>query len=188
MSLIEKATALADGFRSLYGTTDKYTLADMKTALSGLQIHNFLNEGQSLDTTNGDGTKDLQGLTVDDWNQYLCGKNVTFSCDIEWSGYIESASIGNRIGFELQTTDIDNGNHWNGPWYYPHSEAGSTHLSLTQYISEKAIKSIEYCSAYNQINSTATVKVTNFKMVVNPMGGVNSVLFLLLLPSLEAIA
>ena len=32
MSLIEKATALADGFRSLYGTTDKYTLADMKTA------------------------------------------------------------------------------------------------------------------------------------------------------------
>ncbi|MQB84142.1 hypothetical protein DN448_03105 [Lactobacillus reuteri] len=96
---------------------------------------------------------------------------MTFSCDIEWSGYIESASIGNRIGFELQTTDIDNGNYWNGPWYYPHSEAGSTHLSLTKNISEKAIKSIDYCSAYNQINSTATVKVTNFKIVVNPMGG-----------------
>lgn len=170
MSLIEKTTALADGFRSLYGTTDKYTLADMKTALSGLQIHNFLNEGQSLDTTNGDETKNLQGLTVDIWNQHLCGKTVTFSCDIEWSGYVKNENIENRIGFELQTTDIDNGNHWNGPWYYPHSEAGSTHLSLTQYISEKAIKSIEHCSAYNQINSTATVKVTNFKMVVNPMG------------------
>lgn len=74
MSLVEKSTALADGFRSLYGTTDKYSLDDMKTALSGLQIHNFLNEGQSLDTTKGENTKDLQGLTVDDWNQYLCGK------------------------------------------------------------------------------------------------------------------
>lgn len=170
MSLIEKATALADGFRSLYGTTDKYTLADMKTALSGLQIHNFFDEGQSLDTTNGDKTKDLQGLTVDIWNQYLCGKNVTFSCDIEWSGYVKNENIGNRIGFEMQTIDINNGNQWYGPWYYPQSEAGSTHLSLTQYISEKAIKSIEYCSAYNQINSTATVKVTNFKIVVNPIG------------------
>ena len=170
MSLIEKVTALADGFRSLYGTTDKYSLADMKTALSGLQIHNFFDKGQSLDTTKGDNAKDLQGLTVDGWNQYLRGKVVTFSCDIEWSGYVESTLIGNRIGFEIQTTDTDNGNQWYGPWYYPQSEAGSTHLLTTQYIPEKAIKSIEYCSAYNQINSTATVKVTNFKMVVNPMG------------------
>ncbi|MBU5283059.1 hypothetical protein [Limosilactobacillus reuteri] len=38
MSLVEKFTTLADGFRSLYGTTDKYSLDDMKTALSGLQI------------------------------------------------------------------------------------------------------------------------------------------------------
>lgn len=170
MSLIEKTTALADGFRSLYGTTDKYSLDDMKTALSGLQIHNFLNEGQSLDTTKGENTKDLQELTVDDWNQYLCGKSVTFSCDIEWSGYIESASIGNRIGFEIQTTDIDNGNQWYGPWHFPQSEAGSTHLFTTEYIPEKAIKSIEYCTAYDQIISTATVKITNFKIVVNPMG------------------
>lgn len=169
MTLQDKFTALADGFRSLYGTTDKYSLDDMKTALSGLQIHNFLNEGQSLDTTKGENTKDLQGLTADNWNQYLCGKNVTFSCDIEWSGYVKDENISNRIGFEIKTTDTDNGSHWNGPWYYPQSEAGSTHLSLTQYISEKAIKSIEYCSAYNQINSTATVKVTNFKIVVNPM-------------------
>ncbi|MRH31652.1 hypothetical protein [Limosilactobacillus reuteri] len=170
MSLIEKTTALADGFRSLYGTTDKYSLADMKTALSGLQIHNFFDKGQSLDTTKGDNAKDLQGLTVDGWNQYLRGKVITFSCDIEWSGYVESTLIGNRIGFEIQTTDTHNGNQWYGPWYYPQSEAGSTHLLTTQYIPEKAIKSIEYCSAYNQINSTATVKVTNFKMVVNPMG------------------
>lgn len=170
MSLVEKFTALADGFRSLYGTTDKYSLDGMKTALSGLQIHNFLNEGQSLDTTKGENTKDLQGLTVDDWNQYLCGKNVTFSCDIEWSGYVESTLIVDRIGFEIQTTDIDNGSQWYGPWYYPQSEAGSTHLLTTQYLSEKAIKSIDYCCAYSQINSTATVKITNFKMVVNPMG------------------
>ena len=170
MSLIEKATALADGFRSLYGTTDKYTLADMKTALSGLQIHNFLNEGQSLDTTKGDNTKGLRGLTVDGWNQYLRGREVTFSCDIEWSGYVESTLVGNRIGFEIQTTGVDNNNYWYGPWYYPHSEVGSTHLSLTQYLSDKTIKSVESCGAYNQINSTATVKITNIKMVVNPMG------------------
>ena len=170
MSLNEKLTELADGFRSLYGTTDKYSLADMKTALSGLQIHNFLNEGQSLDTTKGENTEGLQGLTVDDWNQHLCGKTVTFSCDIEWSGYVKNENIGNRIGFEIQTTDIDNDSHWNGPWYYPQSEAGSTHLLATQYLSEKAIKAINYCCAYNQINSTATVKITNFKIVVNPMG------------------
>lgn len=171
MSAIDKIISLADGFRSLYGTTDKYSLADMKTALSGLQIHNFFDEGQSLDTTKGENTKNLQGLTVDDWNECLRGKMVTFSCNIEWSGYIESASIGNQIGFEIQTTDIDNGNHWNGPRCYPHSKVGSTRLSLTQHLSDKTIKSIDYCSVYNQINSTATVKVTNFKMVVNPMGG-----------------
>lgn len=170
MSLVEKFTTLADSFRSLYGTTDKYSLDDMKTALSGLQIHNFLNEGQSLDTTNEDGTKGLQGLTVGIWNQHLCGKTVTLSCDIEWSGYVESPSVGNRIGFELQTTDIDNGNQWYGPWYYPKSEAGSTHLITTQELSDKMIKSIMYCAAYNQINSTATVKITNFKMFTNPMG------------------
>lgn len=170
MTLQDKFTALADGFRSLYGTTDKYSLDDMKTALSGLQIHNFLNEGQSLDTTNGDETKNLQGLTVDIWNQHLCGKTVTFSCDIEWSGYVKNENIVNRIGFEIQTTDIDNGSYWNGPWYYPQSEAGSTHLLTTEYLSEKAIKSIDYCAAYSQINSTATVKITNFKLVVNPMG------------------
>lgn len=95
---------------------------------------------------------------------------MTFSCDIEWSGYVESTSIGNRIGFEFQTTDIDNGNQWYGPWCYPKSEAGSTHLLTTQHISEKAIKSIDYCAAYDQINSTATVKITNFKIVVNPIG------------------
>lgn len=170
MSLVEKFTTLADGFRSLYGTTDKYSLDDMKTALSGLQIHNFLNEGQSLDTTKGENTKDLQGLTVDDWNQYLSGKNVTFSCDIEWSGYVKNENIGNRIGFEMQTTDIDNANHWNGPWYYPQSEAGSIHLLTTQRLSDKTIKLIPYCAAYDQINSTATVKITNFKIVINPMG------------------
>lgn len=171
MSLIEKTTALADGFRSLYGTTDKYSLADMKTALSGLQIHNFFDKGQSLDTTKGDNTKGLQGLTVDGWNQYLRGKTVTFSCDIEWSGYVESTLVGNRIGFEIQTTDTDDGNHWNGPWYYPHSKVGSTHLSLTQYLSDKTIKSVDSCVAYNQINSTATVKITNIKMVINPVEG-----------------
>lgn len=169
MSLSEKLTGLADGFRSLYGTTDKYSFDDMKTALSGLQIHNFFDEGQSLDSTKDADNKDIQGLTVDDWNQYLCGKNVTFSCDIEWSGYIESASAGNRIGFELQTTDINNGNHYNGPWYHPHSKVGSVHLSLTQCLLDKTIKSIDSCRVYNQINSTATVKITNIKMVVNPV-------------------
>lgn len=167
MSMIDKTTALADGFRSLYGTTDKYTFTDMKTALSGLQIKNFFDEGQLFNSSGGD-TKDLTGLTVDAWNKYLIGKTVTFSCDIEWTGFNSS---GKRFGFEMQTTADDGTQHWNGPWLRPTTPSGSTHLTITQSLYAKAIKSIDSCRFYNQLNKEASAKVTNIKMVINPVEG-----------------
>lgn len=40
----EALTPLGDGFRNLYGTTDKYSAADMAKLLSSLEIHNILTE------------------------------------------------------------------------------------------------------------------------------------------------
>lgn len=63
MSAIDKIISLADGFRSLYGNEDKYSFDDMKAALSGLNIKNCFDEGQSYDSATDTGTsKELTGL------------------------------------------------------------------------------------------------------------------------------
>lgn len=170
MSLIEKATALADGFRSLYGNEDKYSFADMRTALSGLNIKNYFDEGQSYDsTTDAETSKALTGLTLASWNNYLCGKTVIISCDINWSGLKVSERQG-KVGVEFQTLTTDGIRHWNNCWHFPKTESGTAHAVSEQSLSSVPAKQIVNCDIYNLVDA-ASVKISNIKMVVNPMGG-----------------
>lgn len=170
----EALTPLGDGFRNLYRTSDKYSVADMAKLLSGLEIHNFLDDGQSYDgkpDINGYYQKGLTGIDINKWNKFLLGKSVIFSFDAEWSGFNENINSRKRFGFELQTTAEDGTVHYNGLWIYPTASSGKQYSATKLVIYDKPIKSIDYGSMYNQINADATVKITNVKMYIDPLGG-----------------
>ncbi|WP_288490020.1 hypothetical protein [uncultured Limosilactobacillus sp.] len=170
----EALTPLGNGFRKLYGTTDKYSAADMTKLLSSLEIHNFLDNGQFYDSKVDNANnfqKNLTGIDVDKWNKYLLGKTVIFGCDIEWSGFDSNNSNQGRIGYEFQTSAEDNSVHYNGEWCYPTAPSGKQYCALRMKIYDKPIKSIDYGAMYNQINSDAMVKITNVKMYSDPLGG-----------------
>lgn len=172
----EALTPLGNGFRNLYRTNDKYSAADMAKLLSGLEIHNFLDDSQYFDSkvdNNGKYPwKVLTGIDVDKWNKYLVGKTVIFSFDAEWSGFVSNNDYQNRLGFELQTTAEDGTQHWNGSWLYLNTESGKQYCATRMTIYDKPIKSIDYANIYNQINTDATVKITNVKVYIDPLGGV----------------
>ena len=171
----EALTPLGDGFRNLYRTNDKYSAAEMTKLLSSLEIHNFLDDEQYFDSKVDNKSKYnwkvLTGIDVDRWNKYLVGKTVIFSFDAEWSGFVRDNNYQNRLGFEFQTTAEDGTQHWNGPWLYLKTESGKQYCATRMTIYDKPIKSIDYASIYNPINSDATVKITNVKMYIDPLGG-----------------
>lgn len=43
MSVVDKLTSLADGYRSVFNTNDKFSISDMISGLSGLEAHNYVN-------------------------------------------------------------------------------------------------------------------------------------------------
>lgn len=173
MTINEALTPLGDGFRNLYRTSDKYSAADMTKLLSSLEIHNFLDDGQSYDgkpDINGYYQKDLTGIDINKWNKFLLGKSVIFSFDAEWSDFNENINSQKRFGFEFQTTAEDGTVHYNGSWIYPTASSGKQYSATKFVIYDKPIKSIDYGSMYNQINADATVKITNVKMYIDPLG------------------
>lgn len=167
----EALTPLADGFRNLYGTTDKYSTAEMTKLLSGVELRNFI-AGNTFEATFKDRwiSQNLTGLSVDDWNKYLAGKTVTFSCDAEWTGYKSGAS-GDRFFFEFTTTDVNNQQHWNGLYFTPTTANSKQHLTSTSQIANTPIKSIDSILFWDELNQGSHLKVTNIKMTVNPLGG-----------------
>lgn len=170
----EALTPLADGFRNLYGTTDKYSTAEMTKLLSGVELRNFI-AGNTFEATFKDRwvSQNLTGLSVDDWNKYLAGKTVTFSCDAEWTGYDSSKVTlgGDRFFFEFATTTTDNQPHWNGLYFTPQIANGKQHLTSTVKIVDLPIKSIDSAVFWDELNPGCYLKVTNIKMTVNPVGG-----------------
>ena len=173
----EALTPLGNGFRNLYRTSDKYSAADMAKLLSSLEIHNFLDDGQSYDgKPNVDGyyQKVLTGIDVNKWNQFLLGESVIFSFDAEWSGFNRSNSNQGRLGFEFQTTAEDGTVNYNGSWIYLTTSSGKQYSATKFVIYDKPIKSIDYGSIFNQINTDATVKITNVKMYIDPLVGGSS--------------
>ena len=171
MSVKDRYTAIADALRSQYGTTNKYKLADMPKMIDGLEIENLVDPGQSYDSQVDKveyGMKPLTGMTVEKMNAYV-GKPLLFSFDVEYSGY-KPVSGRNRIGFEYMVKEDDDTSHWYGIWHYPKVANGKAHMVVTNVI-DKPLKSIDAAYIYNQFNTDAHVKITNIKIVVNPVGG-----------------
>ncbi|HJA21367.1 MAG TPA: hypothetical protein H9721_02130 [Candidatus Limosilactobacillus intestinipullorum] len=186
MTLNEALSPLGDGFRKLYGTNDKYSIKDMTTLLSGVDLHNFLPDN-SFEATFEDKwiSQALNGPSVEEWNKYLAGKVVTISCDAEWSGYDPSkAREGDRFFFESATTDTNGKNRWVGLYFTPTTSNGKQHLTTTTRLPDTSIKSIS-TTFWDELNPGSYLKVTNIKMTVNPLGGVNSEVLLNTTPDRE---
>lgn len=181
----EALTPLGDGFRNLYGINDRLSAKDMTKLLSGVELHNFL-AGNSFEATFKDKwiSQNLVGPSIDDWNKYIAGKVVTFSCDAEWTGY-KSGAPGDRFFFEFTTTDVNNQQHWNGLYFTPTTANGKQHLVSTSVIANTSIKSIDNVVFWDELNQGSHLKVTNIKMTVNPLGGVNSEIILNTTPDKE---
>lgn len=171
MTVSKTYTALGDAIRKQYGTNDKYSLTDMPKMIDYLEVRNLLDEGQfydsSIDTVN---EKKLNGLNLSDWEK-LTGMTVILSFDVIWSGYDLSKEISHRTGFEYGIKFKNSSELWAGAWLYPNTESGKEHISCPITLSNDEITDIEEGSYYNQLNGEAVVKATNFKVVVNPLGG-----------------
>lgn len=59
-------------------------------------------------------------------------------------------------------------------WCYPQASDGKKHVSNTITIPNDKIVSVEEGTFFNQVNPECTLKATNFKIVVNPMGEGNA--------------
>lgn len=172
MTVSETFTAIGDAIRRQYGTTDKYKLGDMSKMIDSLQIHNLLDDGQYYDTTKGDrGDKILNGLDLATF-QKQAGKTLALSFDITWSGYKNYSVINNRTGMEYGIRFKNSPEIWLSAWLYPNSPSGSTHIYTFYNFPNDEVTGIEEGCYFNQVNSDAVVKATNFKIVVDPLGGV----------------
>lgn len=171
MNFNGKMQAISDAFRKQYGTTDKYKLDDMPKLINGLEAKNLVDPGQSYDSQVDKveyGMKPLTGMTVEKMNAYV-GKPLLFSFDVEYSGY-KPVSGGNRVGFEYAVKAKDGTQNWYGVWYYPKTANGTLHV-VTMNAIDKPLESIDTAYIYNQFGTDAHVKITNIKIVVNPVGG-----------------
>lgn len=173
MTINEMLSPLGDAFRKLYGTTDKYSAADMAKLLSGLENRNLLDDGQYYDTSKGDhGTmKDLTGITIDKANQLLVNSPVIMSCDVEWSNFVHDNSTQNRFGFEYGFTLQTGEEKYAGVWCYPDAKEGSTHIISRFPKLGTSVTTISESFLYNMANTDINLKITNPKMYLDPLGG-----------------
>lgn len=173
MTVSETYTAIGDAIRRQYGTTDKYKLADMPTLIDNLEVKNLLEAGQTFEATVTGGwiNQPIKGMTVDLWNQMLVGKAVTLSCDAEWSNYQPGIAAGDRFFMEFYTTTTDGTPHWNGLYVTPTTDSGKQKFTATFKASDLPIKTINDAVIYDELNAGSTLKLSNIKMTVNPVGG-----------------
>ena len=173
MIVSETYTAIGDAIRRQYGTTGKYSLGDMPKMIDSLRVNNLLTEGQFYDSLTDASDKGLKGLYLSDW-QKLSGKTLLVSFDITWSGYKPVQGIGNRTGIEYGIKFKNSPTLWFGAWLYPESSSGNKHIFTYYTLPNDEVTEVEEGEYYNQFNSDAVVKATNFKIVVNPLGGLTS--------------
>lgn len=171
MALTDTYSQIGDAIRQQYGTNDKYSLADMSKMIGGLEIHNYLEEGQNFNLNSGD-YRIITGLDLDGWNK-LIGKTVTLSYDLEYSGYKRDDGVHNRVTIEWGLYAEDGTATWLSTQFWPVDSSGKVHVSNSAYIQNKKITSIAEGAAYNQLNLESKVKFSNIKLVVNPLGGGN---------------
>ena len=168
MTIKDTFTSMADHLRSEYGVDGLLTTDQIKAGIGGLHVQNLLDEGQSYNKNVDARPKPVSGLTVEKWNKELLGKTITISCDVEFSGFAHDNKQQNRFGFEIVVSSKDGIYNNYGVWSWPSSVSGKQHLVHTYTIDKKEIISVN-ANLYDQINSAA-LKITNLKMVINPMG------------------
>lgn len=103
MSVIDKLTSFANGFRSAYGITDKYSLDDMIAGFNGLEAHDYV---VHKSTDNGsystDGTKVVKDLDI---------YRVGFDSTMPAGTYYLSAELKGKGTFTMYAYPIDKSYH-----------------------------------------------------------------------------
>lgn len=190
MSIQDTFNSLGDGFRNAYGITDKLTFNQMTTLVNDLVPRNII----ELDTagfTYPSNTNDDKALTgsvrhtplfssrtakqnTDLLNSlFMLGRStITISYDIEWSGFKPTSDINSskdRIGYELNVDTVTNsGFNFINLWTYLNKESGKEHRVESYTIDKVQFGEVRYSNFYVQAN-VDKVKVTNFKIVQNPI-------------------
>lgn len=166
---------MADHLRNEYGASDLLTVDQIKTGISGLHVQNLLAGTPELtqDNLKYNGNYPINNLDLPTWNN-LRGKTLTMSFDISYNNYQWSPNYNNRIGFEYGITFQNSNGQYDinmGVWFNPEEISGTTHLFKSWTIPDQQIVLVTHeRSFYNQLNKEATFKITNTKMVVNPIG------------------
>lgn len=91
----------------------------------------------------------------------LCGKYMTVSVDVEWSGW--KSGNQNRLGYELQINYDDGSTEDDGCWLTPTTANGKQRVTATYKIKDQHVKSLGEGNAYIQINCTSA-KVSRLKI------------------------
>ncbi|MEK1392365.1 hypothetical protein HCZ01_07230 [Limosilactobacillus fermentum] len=91
----------------------------------------------------------------------LCGKYMTVSVDVEWSGW--KSGNQNRLGYELQINYDDGSTEYDGCWLTPTTANGKQRVTATYKIKDQHVKSLGEGNAYIHINCTSA-KVSRLKI------------------------
>ena len=105
-------------------------------------------------------SKNIGYISLDAIND-LCGKYMTVSVDVEWSGW--KSGNQNRVGYELQINYDDGSTEYDGCWLTPTTANGKQRVTATYKIKNQHVKSLGEGNAYIQINCTSA-KVSRLKI------------------------
>ena len=105
-------------------------------------------------------SKNIGYISLDAIND-LCGKYMTISVDVEWSGW--KSGNQNRVGYELQINYDDGSTEYDGSWITPTTANGKQRATATYKIKDQHVKSLDEGNAYIQINCTSA-KVSHLKI------------------------
>ena len=61
----------------------------------------------------------------------LAGKTITVSADVEWSNFVSTSGVQNRLGFEMSVHRSDGKDQWFGAWVSPTTPNGKERVSTT---------------------------------------------------------
>lgn len=104
--------------------------------------------------------KNIGYISLDAIND-LCGKYMTVSVDVEWSGW--KSGNQNRVGYELQINYDDGSTEYDGCWLTPTTANGKQRVTATYKIKNQHVQSLGKGNAYIQINCTSA-KVSHLKI------------------------
>ncbi|MEK1480717.1 hypothetical protein HCZ88_00245 [Limosilactobacillus fermentum] len=105
-------------------------------------------------------SKNIGYISLDAIND-LCGKYMTVSVDVEWSGW--KSGNQNRLGYQLRIDYDDGSTEYDGCWITPTTANGKQRVTATYKIKDQHVKSLDEGNAYIQINCTSA-KVSRLKI------------------------